>query len=137
MTWRWLGRRTVTALHARQLQRHSGGSGIRDEGVLDSTLARPPTSAAHGEPTVFELAAGYAFGIARNRPFIDGNERTAFVAAVLFLSLNGQELDAEQAEAAGVFRHLAAGELSEAELAAWLKANSSPPDATYLVPEQD
>ncbi len=137
MTWLWLSRRIVTAIHLRQIQRHGGAHGTRDEGMLDSALARPQNLAAYGEPTAFELAASYAFGIARNHPFIDGNKRTALVASALFLRLNGQVLNAEQAEAALVFIRLAAGELGEAELAEWLRRNASPPDASSLVPEQD
>jgi death-on-curing protein len=137
MNWRWLSGRIVTAIHLRQIQRHGGAHGVRDGGMLDSALARPPNLAAYGEPTVFDLAAGHAFGIARNHPFVDGNKRTAFVACALFLRVNGQILDAPQADAAVVFLRLAAGEIEEAELADWLRRHSAPPDATYLVPEQD
>jgi death on curing protein len=137
MNWRWLDRRIIAAVHLRQLQRHGGGHGTRDEGLLDSALARPQNLAAYGQPTVFELAASYAFGLARNHPFVDGNKRTAFVAAALFLRRNGQVLEADQAEAALIFIRLAAGDLSEAELAEWLRRNSAPPDADFLVAEQD
>jgi death-on-curing protein len=137
MTWSWLDRRIVDAIHAKVIQRHGGRQGIRDEGLLDSALARPQNLAAYREPTAFEVAASYAFGIARNHPLIDGNKRTAFVASALFLRLNGRIINADQAEAAVVFLRLAAGELDEAELAEWLRRNSSPPDADYLVPEQD
>lgn len=137
MTWRWLTHRVATTIHLRQLQRHGGGYGIRDEGLLESALARPQNLAAYGEPAVFELAAGYAFGIARNHPFIDGNKRTAFVASVTFLRMNGQQFNAEQAEAAVVFLRLAAGELSEAELAEWFRRNANPPADEFLSPEQD
>ena len=130
MTWRWLSRRIITSVHVKQIQRHGGGHGIRDEGLLDSALARPQNLAAYEEPTIFELGASYAFGIARNHPFVDGNKRTAFVAAALFLRLNGQILGADQAETAVVFLRLAAGELSEAELAEWLRRNSDPSSAT-------
>jgi death-on-curing protein len=130
MTWRWLSRRIITSVHVKQIQRHGGGHGIRDEGLLDSALARPQNLAAYEEPTIFELGASYAFGIARNHPFVDGNKRTAFVAAALFLRLNGQILGADQAETAVVFLRLAAGELSEAELAEWLRRNSAPSSAT-------
>jgi death-on-curing protein len=130
MTWRWLSRRIITSIHVKQIQRHGGGHGIRDEGLLDSALARPQNLAAYEEPTIFELGASYAFGIARNHPFVDGNKRTAFVAAALFLRLNGQILGADQAETAVVFLRLAAGELSEAELAEWLRRNSAPSSAT-------
>lgn len=137
MNWRWLDRRIVTSAHLRQLQQHGGGHGTRDEGMLDSALARPQNLAAYGEPTGFELAASYAFGLARNHPFVDGNKRTAFVAAALFLRLNGQVLEADRAEAALVFLRLAAGDLEEAELADWLRTNASPPDQEFLTPEQD
>lgn len=137
MTWRWLTRRAAASIHLRQIQRHGGGHGIRDEGLLDSALARPQNLAAYGEPTVFDLAASYAFGLARNHPFIDGNKRTAFVAAVLFLRMNGQEFFAEPAEAAVVFLRLAAGEFSEPELAEWLRRNCRPPETAFLLPEQD
>lgn len=92
MNWRWLSRRVVTSVHLKQLQRHGGGQGTRDEAMLESALARPQNLAAYGTPSVFELAASYAFGIARNHPFVDGNKRTAFVSAVLFLRINGQIL---------------------------------------------
>jgi len=136
MTWRWLTRRVATGIHLRQIQRHGGGHGIRDEGLLESALARPENLAAYGDPSVFELAASYAYGIARNHPFIDGNKRTAFVAATLFLRLNGQQFHPEQAEAAVVFLRLAAGKFSEAELAEWLRRNCDPPAEEFLSAEQ-
>lgn len=126
MSWRWLSGRVVTSIHLRQIQRHGGGHGIRDAGLLDSALARPQNAAGYGDPTAFELAASYAYGIARNHPFIDGNKRTAFVASVLFLKMSGWQVDAEQAEAAVVFIRLAAGEFSEAELAEWFRRNTKP-----------
>jgi len=137
MNWRWLSARLVTAIHHRQIQRHGGSFGLRDAGMLESALARPQSLAAYGEPTVFELAASYAFGLARNHPFVDGNKRTAFVASTLFLRLNGQNLEAPQAEAAVVFLRLAAGEIDEAELAEWFRRNCNPSDTTFRVAEQD
>ena len=128
MSWSWLARRTVIAIHLEQLQRHGGGHGIRDEALLESALARPQNLAAYGDPTVFDLAASYAFGIARNHPFIDGNKRTAFVASALFARKHGQRLHAPQPEAALMFLRLAAGELSEEELASWLHRHSRPTD---------
>ena len=136
MKRRWLSVRLVTAIHHRQIQRHGGSFGLRDAGMLESALARPHNLAAYGEPTVFELAASYAFGLARNHPFVDGNKRTAFVASALFLRLNGQNLEAPQAEAAVVFLRLAAAEIREAELAEWFRRNCAP-DETFLVAEQD
>jgi death-on-curing protein len=127
MNWRWLSVRVVSSIHQRQIQRHGGGHGLRDSRLLESALAPPQNLAAYGEPTTFDLAASYAFGIARNHPFVDGNKRTAFVSAVLFLRLNGFVLTADQAEAAVAFLRLAAGELSQEELAGWLRENSTPP----------
>lgn len=129
MTWRWLTPRIVTSIHLKQVQRHGGGHGIRDVGLMESALARAQNLAAYAEPTAFELAASYAYGIARNHPFIDGNKRTAFVASTLFLRMNGQQLTAEQADAAVVFLRLAAGEFSEAELAEWFRRNCSAVDS--------
>jgi death on curing protein len=137
MNWSWLTVRLVTAIHHRQIQRHGGSFGLRDEGMLESALARPQNLAAYGEPTVFELAASYAFGLARNHPFVDGNKRTAFVASALFLRLNGQNLEAPQAEAAVMFLRLAAGEIDEAELAEWFRRNCTPLDTAFPVAEQD
>ncbi len=132
MTWRWLNGRIVKAIHLKQIQRHGGGHGTRDEGMLESALARLQNLAAYGEPTMFEMAASYAFGTARNHPFVDGNKRTAFVSAALFLRMNGQVLNADTAEAALVFLRLAAGEMQEAELADWLRSNASPLDAASV-----
>ncbi len=137
MTWRWLTGRVVASIHQRQIQRHGGGHGTRDEGMLESALARPENLTAYGEPSVFDLAASYAYGITRNHPFVDGNKRTAFVASVLFLRMNGQHFVAEQAEAAVVFLRLAAGEFSEDELAEWFRRNASPPAEEFIAPEQD
>ena len=125
MTWRWLSQRIVEAIHRRQIQRHGGGHGLRDGGLLESALTRPQNLDAYGEPSVFNLAASYAFGIARNHPFVDGNKRTAFVASALFLRLNDYRLTADQAEAAITFLRLAAGEMSEAEFAEWLRETAT------------
>ena len=137
MTWSWLTRRVVASIHQRQIQRHGGGHGTRDEGLLESALARPQNLEGYGEPTVFDLAASYAYGLARNHPFVDGNKRTSFVASALFLRMNGQQLNAKPAEAAVVFIRLAAGEFPEAELSEWFRRNASPPDVEFLSPEQD
>ncbi len=124
MTWRWLSERGVLAAHAEQIAEHGGAPGVRDRGLLDSALARPRNLVAYGEPSVFRLAAAYAFGIARNHPFVDGNKRTALVAAATFLLLNGYELAAPEAEAVGVILRLADGSVDEGALAAWLERNS-------------
>ena len=120
----WVLRETVLTLHEQSLAQFGGLAGIRDEGLLDSALGRPQNLFAYGKPTLFALAASYAFGLAKNHPFIDGNKRTAFVTAVLFLELNGRRFSAEEADAAVRTLALAAGEMTEAEYEAWLKANS-------------
>lgn len=116
---------TVLALHEQSLAQFGGTAGIRDAGLLDSALGRPQNLFAYGRPTRFELAASYAFGLAKNPPFLDGNKRVAFVTAVLFLELNGLSFEAEEADAAVQTLALAAGALREAQFAAWLKANST------------
>ena len=120
----WLRLEAILAAHDEQLAEHGGGVGIRDRGLLESAPARPLNLQAHGEPSVPELAAAYAFGIARNPPFVDGNKRTALVAAELFLALNGFDLIADDVEVVKVFLALAAGEIAEQELAAWIDRNS-------------
>lgn len=119
--WTWLRLDVVKALHDRQLAEHGGPSGIRDPGALESALARPQNLAAYGEPDAAALAASYAFGIARNHAFVDGNKRTAWVAARLFLELNGVKLEFDKVEATRTMLALAAGEIGEEELAGWLR----------------
>jgi death-on-curing protein len=113
----------VKAIHAQQITRHGGADGVRDEGLLESACAGPRQKHAHGDPSLSEMAAAYAFGIARTHPFIDGNKRTALMAAYVFLRLNGLILDASEVEAVVTFRNLAAGELDESQLATWLEVN--------------
>jgi death-on-curing protein len=120
----WVLRETVLTLHEQSLAEFGGAAGIRDEGLLDSALAKPENLLAYGKPTVFDLAASYGFGLVKNHPFIDGNKRAGFIVAVLFLELNGYRFQATEAEAAVRTLALAAGELSEKEFAAWLKANA-------------
>ncbi len=119
----WVRRDVVLAVHRRQLAEHGGGTGIRDEGLLDSALARPQNLLAYSEtpPDLAALAAAYAFGIATNHPFVDGNKRTAYITCRLFLELNGQSLDASQEEKYLTFLELARGRLSEDELARWIQ----------------
>jgi death on curing protein len=121
----WVREDVVIAVHLRQLAEHGGGEGIRDEGLLRSALARPQNLLAYGTPTpdLASLAASYAFGIAGNHPFVDGNKRTALVVARLFLLLNGANLVATQEEKYSTFLSLAAGQLSEEALARWLRAH--------------
>ena len=119
--WVWLDTSVLRAVHEEQLAEHGGAVGLRDAGLLESALARPMQLAAYGEPDVAALAAAYGFGLARNHPFVDGNKRTAFVAVELFLSLNGCELVADDADCVLRMLSLAAGELSEAAFADWLR----------------
>lgn len=122
--WIWLDAADVTAYHAEQIAEHGGSPGLRDRGLLESALARPHNLAAYGEPTAFDLAAAYAFGIAKNHPFVDGNKRVAFVASITFLELNGWQFVAAEEDAAMAFLALAGGKMSEREITRWMEANS-------------
>jgi death on curing protein len=119
--WLWLTREAVEIFHAEQLQEHGGLPGLKDENSLEAALARPLQKANYGEPDVFELAAAYLFGIARNQPFSDGNKRTAFVAAYAFLRLNGFVIEANQAEIIEFVLAVAAGEIIEHGAAAFFR----------------
>lgn len=122
----WLQRQLVFAVHDMLLAQHGGATGIRDEGLLDSALARPENLEAYGEPNLAELAAAYASGIVSNPPFVDGNKRVGLAAAVIFLDRNGHPLDAIEAEATRATLDLAAGRMGEAEYARWLRENLAP-----------
>ena len=111
-------------MHERQLAEHGGGEGIRDAGLLESALQRPLNKFGYNQPDLFDLAAAYAYGIARNHPFVDGNKRMALVACRTFLLLNGYQLAATGQEKYKTFIGLAAGELDEDALAAWLREHS-------------
>ncbi|ACF43633.1 type II toxin-antitoxin system death-on-curing family toxin [Pelodictyon phaeoclathratiforme] len=124
MTWRWLLDGVVIAIHDEQIAEHGGSPGIRDVGLLSSALARPQNQANYGEPSLFDLAAAYAYGIIRNHPFIDGNKRTGFLAAYVFLNINGWELMLSEAEAINAVLALAAGEMDEPRFSNWLKNKS-------------
>ena len=119
----WLLEETLTAIHHRQIAEHGGSEGLRDEGLLSSALARPQNLFAYGEPRpdLASLASAYAYGIARNHQFVDGNKRTALVAARTFLILNGVDLDATQDDKVLTFLNLAEGAISEEELADWIR----------------
>jgi death-on-curing protein len=121
---RWLLDSVVPAIHRRQLAEHGGLDGIRDAGLLASALARPKNLFAYSnpKPDVSALAASYAFGIARNHPFVDGNKRTAFVVCRTFLRLNGQDVDATESEKYLEFIGLAEGTIGEEELAEWIRS---------------
>ena len=125
MTWRWIDRRLPVLLHDESLTMHGGASGLRDEGLLESALARPLNLAAYGQPDVAALAASYAFGLAQNHPFVDGNKRAAFLSVGLFLGANGQRLTASQAEATVAIFGLASGDIDEATFAAWLRERTA------------
>ncbi len=126
--WIWISGELAEAIHERQLAEHGGPSGLRDRGMFESALARPRQLAAYGGSDVDApaLAAAYAFGLARNHPFVDGNKRTAAVLCEVFLELNGYLLLAEDADLYPVFLGLADGTGSEHELADWLRRNSRP-----------
>jgi death on curing protein len=126
MTWRWVDKRVLLLLHDESLAEHGGASGLRDEGLLDSALARPLNLVAYGQPDAAALAAAYGVGLAKNHPFVDGNKRAAFLSVGLFLALNGHRLIASQAEATVAVFQLAAGELSEEAFAAWLREQTVP-----------
>jgi len=121
--WVWIEQGVLVAVHDEQLLEHGGPSGVRDAGLLESALARPRQRASYGEPDVAELAASLCFGIARNRPFVDGNKRTAFVATELFLVLNGHALEANDAECVLTMLDLAACQIDEASFASWLRVH--------------
>ena len=120
----WLTREECLALHEMMLSQYGGSEGLRDENMLESALAKPRHLFACGEPTMSDLAASYVCGLVKNHPFIDGNKRTGFMLGAGFLERNGYEFHASEAEAVVRTLALAAGEMSEAEFAAWLQASS-------------
>lgn len=121
----WILRETVLVLQEQSLAQFGGISGIRDEGMLDSALSRPENLFSYGEPSVFQMAAAYAYGLAKNHPFLDGNKRAAFIVAIVFLELNGHHFHASEVDAAVCTLALAASEMSELDYAAWLESNST------------
>ena len=122
--WVWISELLVLTIHDMQLAEHGGLAGVRDKNMLESALARPQNLSVYGTPDAAEFAASYGYGIARNHPFVDGNKRTAFVACELFLDLNGWELTANDVDCVLMMLDVAAGEISEAEFAAWVRQNS-------------
>ena len=122
----WISTKLATAIHSRQLAEHGGADGVRDAGLLESALARPRQLFAYSDPTpdVPALAAAYAFGIAKNHAFLDGNKRTAYVVCRTFLLLNGFDMTAEAADRYTAFLSLAAGDWDEPTFAAWLAKNT-------------
>ena len=110
-------------MHARQLAEHGGGTGLRDEGLLESAIQRAPNKAAYENPDISDLAAAYAYGITKNHPFIDGNKRTSLVASRAFLRYNGYQVEATNQDKLETFLALASGALTETELAAWFRSH--------------
>ena len=122
--WRWLEAADLIAMHREVVAEFGGPPGLRDQALLESAAARPKHLAAYGPASAFELAAAYAYGLARNHPFIDGNKRISLIAAFTFLALNGWEVEAEEAATVLVFLDLAAGKLDVKHLARWQERNS-------------
>lgn len=124
--WVWLNRAVIIAIHEVQLAEHGGGTGVRDAGLLDSALGKPQQLNNYGEPPpdAAALAASYGYGISRNHPFIDGNKRTGYVAAELFLRLNGWRLNADDASCVVTMLAVAAGDITEEAFATWLRAHA-------------
>jgi death on curing protein len=137
----WIEKSLALAIHERQLAEHGGGTGVRDEALLDSALARPQQLFAYGDPPpdLAALAASLAYGLARNHPFVDGNKRTAHVCYRVFLALNDARLIASDEEKYITMLKLAEGSLSEDDFAEWLrphlvlatKGNVNEPQAAY------
>lgn len=126
---RWLTRQMLEAVHDAQLREHGGSTGTRDQALLESALARPRQKFAYGARVdLATLAAAYAFGIARNHGFVDGNKRAAFMAAYVFLGLNGQDLEAAEPDVVTTMEHVASGRLTEEGLASWIREKLTPLD---------
>ena len=120
--WRWIAPALVFAVHDRQLAEHGGAEGLRDLGAVEAALARPRNLAAYGSPDLADLAAAYAFALARSHGFVDGNKRTAWVVARVFLADNRGRLAFDPVEAVRTMERVAAGEMTEVDLAAWFRA---------------
>ena len=123
--WRWIDKRALLLLHDESLAEHGGAAGLRDEGLLESALARPQHLKSYGNPDVADLADAYGVGLAKNHPFVDGNKRAAFLAVGVFLTLNGQRLVATQAEATLTMLGVASGELAEVAFATWIRTHTA------------
>ena len=119
--WIWVDSAVALAAHGEQLAEHGGVEGVRDMNTLESVMARPLNLVAYGDPDIAGLAASYAFGIARNHPFVDGNKRTAVVVSETFLMINGYRLRCDDAELVTTFLSLAAGDLTVEQLADWFR----------------
>ena len=119
--WKWVDPQVVLAVHDQQIAEHGGADGILDMGLIESAMARPMNLASYSASDVFDLAAEYGYGIARNHGFLDGNKRTAYVVTLVFLVLNGHDLTAPAVERVLVFEKLGKGELAPDEFARWLR----------------
>lgn len=119
--WRWINPTVITAVHDRQLAEHGGREGVRDAGSVDSALARPINLAHYSAPDAADLAAAYAYGLAKNHGFVDGNKRTAWIAARLFLADNGYRLRFDPLDAIRVMEGVASGSVTEGSLASWFR----------------
>ena len=124
--WKWVNRQVLLLLHDESLAEHGGAPGLRDEGLLDSALARPVNLALYEQPDVASLAASYGVGLAKNHLFVDGNKRAAFLAVGLFLAVNGFRLRATQADATLTVMDVAAGVVDEAAFAQWIREHIKP-----------
>ncbi|MBX9795948.1 type II toxin-antitoxin system death-on-curing family toxin [Sphingomonas sp.] len=124
--WIWVGIEVALAAHEEQVAEHGGARGLRDRAMLESAMARPANLVAYGAPDIADLAAAYAFGIARNHPFVDGNKRIAAVVSETFLMLNGYRLTCGDAELVVAFLGLAAGDFTPDDLAAWFRGHIVP-----------
>lgn len=124
MNWRWIDRRALLLLHGQSVAEHGGGDRVRDEGLLESALARPQNQLAYGQSDLADLAASYCVGLAKNHPFVDGNKRVAFLSIGLFLGLNGYRLQATQVEATLAILAVAGSDMNEGELADWIRAHA-------------
>lgn len=123
---RWLSAALIQAIHTGQIREHGGSQGLRDRGLLESALDRPRNRFHHeGEADLFDLAAAYGFGLARNHPYVDGNKRVAFQAMYVFLGLNKVRIQAEEPEVVRLILSIAAGDVAESELADWLRQHTS------------
>jgi death on curing protein len=120
----WVEKTVAIAIHQRQIAEHGGSDGIRDDGLLESALFRPLNQFAYSQPSIFDLAAAYGYGITQNHPFIDGNKRTSYIVMRTFLRLNGYDINASITEKYLTWIKLADNQISEAELANWIEEKS-------------
>jgi death-on-curing protein len=121
--WHWIDKRALCLLHDESLAEHGGSAGLRDEGLLESALARPQHLAIDGQTDLADLAAAYGVGLAKNHPFVDGNKRAAFLSVGIFLALNGHRLVATQADATITMLGVASGDMEEVHFAAWIRTH--------------